>query len=99
VETLIVTAWEGGVGRSDELLVSRSDRDTGELRYAGRVPLRLSPGQRAAVHNSLATIERPPRARGRVRLLEPVLAVDVAHHGQGNGAIRDPILKTFRPAS
>jgi ATP-dependent DNA ligase len=98
VETLIVTAWERGVGRGDELLVSRRDRDTGELRHAGRVPLRLSPGQRAAVQNSLATIERPRRARGRVRLLEPVLAVDVAHHGRGNGAIRDPILKTFRPA-
>ena len=51
------------------------------------------------MHDTLATIERPRRARGRVRLLEPVLAVDVAHHGQGNGAIRDPILKTVRPAS
>jgi bifunctional non-homologous end joining protein LigD len=95
VETLIVTAWERGVGRRDELLVSRRDRDTGELRHAGRVPLRLSPGQRAAVHESLAAIERPRRARGRLR----VLAVDVAHHGQDNGAIRDPILETFRPAS
>jgi hypothetical protein len=59
--------------------------------------LRLSPGQRATVQKSLAAIERPRRARGRIRLLEPVLAVDVAHHGRDDGAIRDPILKTFRP--
>jgi hypothetical protein len=69
-----------------------------ELRHAGRVPIRLSPGQRAAVQESLAAIERPRRARGRIRLLEPVLAVDIAHHGHDEGAIRDPILKTFRPA-
>jgi bifunctional non-homologous end joining protein LigD len=97
VETLIVTAWERGVGRGDELLVSRRDPNTGELRHAGRVPLRLSPGQRATLQKSLAAIERPRRARGRIRLLEPVLAVDVAHHGRDDGAIRDPILKTFRP--
>jgi bifunctional non-homologous end joining protein LigD len=99
LETLIVTAWERGVGRGDELLVSRRDPNTGELRPAGRVPLRLSPGQRVAVHESLVAIERPRRARGRIRLLEPLLAVDVAHHGQHQGAIRDPILKTFRPVS
>jgi bifunctional non-homologous end joining protein LigD len=99
VETLIVTAWEPGVGRGDELLVSRRDPNTGELRHAGRVPLRLSPGRRAAAQRSLAAIERPRRARGRVRLLEPVLAVDVAHHGRNDGAIRDPILKSFRPVS
>jgi bifunctional non-homologous end joining protein LigD len=97
VETFIVTAWEPGVGRGDELLVSRRDPNTGELRSAGRVPLRLSPGQRASAQKSLAAIERPRGARGRVRPLEPVLAVDVAHHGQDQGAIRDPILKTFRP--
>jgi bifunctional non-homologous end joining protein LigD len=97
IETLIVTAWERGVGRGDELLVSRRNTDTGELRHAGRVPLHLSPGQRVALHESLRAIERPRRARGRVRLLEPVLAVDVAHHGRDEGAIRDPILKTFRP--
>jgi bifunctional non-homologous end joining protein LigD len=99
IETLIVTAWERGVGRGDELLVSRFDAGTGELRHAGRVPLRLSPGQRVALHESLRAIERPRCARGRVRLLEPVLAVDVAHHGRDEGAIRDPILKTFRPVS
>jgi hypothetical protein len=31
-------------------------------------------------------------------MLEPVLAADVAHHGGDRGAIRDPILNTFRPA-
>ena len=40
VETLLVTAWEPGVGRGDELLVSRPDPESGELRHAGRVPLR-----------------------------------------------------------
>jgi bifunctional non-homologous end joining protein LigD len=99
VETLIVTAWEPGVARGDELLVGRRDPETGQLRRAGRVPLRLSPSQRATLQESLAAIERPRRARGRVRLLQPVLAVDVAHHGGNDGAIRDPILKTFRPVS
>jgi bifunctional non-homologous end joining protein LigD len=98
VETLVVTAWEPGVGRGDELLVSRRDPGTGELRHAGRVPLRLSPAQRAVVQKSLAAIERPRRARGRVRLLEPVLAADVSHHGRDDSALRDPVLKTFRPA-
>jgi hypothetical protein len=94
IETLIITAWERGVGRGDELLVSRRDRDPSELRHAGRA-LHLSPGHRAAVHQSLVAIERPRRPRGRIRLLEPLLAVDVAHHGRDQGAIRDPILKTF----
>jgi hypothetical protein len=97
VETLIVTAWEPGLGRGDELLVSRRDPDSGALRNAGRVPIRVRPSQRAALHESLAAIERPRRARGRVRLLEPVLAVDVAHHGGHDGAIRDPVLQLFRP--
>ena len=97
VETLIVTAWEPGAGRADELLVSRHDPESGRLRNAGRVPLSLSPGQRATVRESLAAIERP-QCRGRVRPLEPLLAADIAHHGRHDSMIRDPILKTFRPA-
>ena len=33
-----------------------------------------------------------------MRILDPVLAVDVAHHGRDDGDIRDPIIKSFRPA-
>ena len=100
VETLIVTAWEPGPGHGDELLVSRPDPATGRLRNAGRVPLRVPPTQRDVLRQSLAAIElRGHAARaGAVRLLDPVLAVEVAHHGRDNGSLRDPLLKTFRPA-
>jgi hypothetical protein len=74
-ETLIVSAWQPGLGRCDELLVSRRDPQTGQLRNAGRVPVRLRPAEQTVLRESLAAIERPRRTRGRIRILEPVLAV------------------------
>ena len=95
-ETLIIAGWQPGLGEPDTLLLARSDA-TGQLRPAGRVALRVAARDRLAARHALAELERPRRARGRLRLLVPALEVDVIHHGPRDGPVRDPRAHTIRP--
>jgi bifunctional non-homologous end joining protein LigD len=98
-ERLVIVGWQPGLGEPDSLLLARPDPHTGKLRPAGRVPLRIAERDRATARRALAQLERPRRARGRLRMLEPALEIDVSHHGGTDGPVRDPHARTIRPRS
>jgi bifunctional non-homologous end joining protein LigD len=92
-ERLIITAWRPGERREpDEVLVARRD-GAGTLRYAGGVRFGLTAHDRRGLRTLLERIEQRHPHRSRIRRVEPVIVVDVDHHGRPGGPLRDPVLR------
>ena len=94
-ERLVVTGYvPGGPGQLDEVLVCREVG--GRLRPAGRAAFGLDAAGRRELRAALELLERPG-GRGAIRNVEPLLCLDVAHHGGPDGQLRDPVIRALRP--
>lgn len=88
-----VTAWQpGDAGELDAYGISRTD-DAGQLVPVGSVSFGLTGDERARLRARAAELELPARRRGRWRPLQPLVRVEVAHHGSPAGPLRDPVLR------
>jgi bifunctional non-homologous end joining protein LigD len=95
-ETFVVTGWRTREGRGEEYLLARRDVN-GSLAPAGSVGMGLDAERRAALVETLAVYELPPRhrrrRRGDVRWVAPVVEVAVEAHGRRDGPVRDAVLR------
>jgi bifunctional non-homologous end joining protein LigD len=94
-ERLVVTGYvPGSRGHLDEILVCRERN--GRLVHAGRVAFGLDVASRRELRSALELLVRPG-GRGEIRNVEPLLCLDVAHHGGPDGTLRDPVIRALHP--
>jgi bifunctional non-homologous end joining protein LigD len=95
-EVLDVVAWRPANDRQpEEFLLSRMMND-GTTVPAGSVSFGLAPDERDDLRATLAArAHRARRRNQRLRWVQPGIRVEVDHHGQPDGTVRDAILRSF----
>jgi bifunctional non-homologous end joining protein LigD len=95
-EVLDVVGWRpAGDRQPEEFLLSRTT-DDGTPIPAGAVSFGLADDQRDELRETLeARLLRPRRRNQRLRRVQPGVRVEVDHHGQPDGTVRDAILRSF----
>lgn len=90
VERLLVTGWQPANGSQLDRAYLARQHDEGRLERVGYVEFGDA-AVRARLREALA--EHSHAGRRPIRRVAPGIYVDVAHHGQETGPVRDPIIR------